>query len=409
MADKKTICLITDWYPTENNPYAGLFFKEQALLMEDVFDFKIVRYRPIHSIFRRLRPKCNLINTEKNTKEYSFDVSMPIVFFLYDFLHTMYVMSTRKGLIDGIGSYISPIRTKYIKKQLKRGFSDNIIGDFDYLYCVDAQREASTLYYVAELCGKPIILGEHAPVPWPGTLISDENKKAIEKADVFMAISNDKIRQLLLQNIKLPHIKYVGNLIDEDMFSLRTSGHEDVKTITIIAANSFYKNYNHFIDVMNRLSEIATRDYRVLIVGYGANKGYSKNVEKFEKNISTTKFYSKTTLIREVPHEELYKIYHQSDAFVMTSIQEGQPVSALEAACCGVPIFSTKCGGVEDYVDDNIGRIYELTDVESMAQGLNAFINDEISFDSNIIRKTIVDRFGKKAFYKNFVEAFTGI
>ena len=38
---KKTICLVTNWYPTKDNPYAGAFFKEQAFSVSDDFDFII--------------------------------------------------------------------------------------------------------------------------------------------------------------------------------------------------------------------------------------------------------------------------------------------------------------------------------------------------------------------------------
>ena len=42
---KKTICLVTNWYPTKKNPYAGLFFKEQAFLVSEEFDFIVFRYK----------------------------------------------------------------------------------------------------------------------------------------------------------------------------------------------------------------------------------------------------------------------------------------------------------------------------------------------------------------------------
>ena len=32
---KKKICLITNWYPTKENPYQGIFFKEQAQALGD--------------------------------------------------------------------------------------------------------------------------------------------------------------------------------------------------------------------------------------------------------------------------------------------------------------------------------------------------------------------------------------
>ena len=107
-------------------------------------------------------------------------------------------------------------------------------------------------------------------------------------------------------------------------------------------------------------------------------------------------------MIPEVPHEEICDVYNKADAFVMTSIQEGQPVSAMEAACCGLPIFSTRCGGVEDYVDDSVGRIYAITDIEGMANGLKDYLEGKIVFDAAHIRDNVISQFGREAFTNNF-------
>ena len=75
----------------------------------------------------------------------------------------------------------------------------------------------------------------------------------------------------------------------------------------------------------------------------------------------------------------------------MTSIQEGQPVSALEAACCGLPIFSTRCGGVEDYVTNDIGRIYDITDYKSFAKEAADHIIDTDGLDLSAVVNEIVN------------------
>ena len=90
----------------------------------------------------------------------------------------------------------------------------------------------------------------------------------------------------------------------------------------------------------------------------------------------------------------------------MTSIQEGQPVSAMEAACCGLPVFSTRCGGVEDYIDAKMGRIFDITDSDDMAEALKDYLDGKIKFDAEYIRNTVVEKFGKEAFTRNFTEAF---
>ena len=144
-------------------------------------------------------------------------------------------------------------------------------------------------------------------------------------------------------------------------------------------------------------------------MGYAANKGYSKEIGVLEKTFEASDFANCVEMIPAVEHSRMQEIYQLADAFVMTSIQEGMPVSALEAGCCGLPIFATHCGGVEDFVTDQIGRIYGVLDVEKFAQGLCDFLDGRIVFDSEYIRKSIIEKFGKEAFIKNMVYAFESV
>lgn len=405
---KKTICLVTNWYPTKENPYQGLFFKEQAFAVSEYFDFVIVHYK--EHIRKKPFSKISVSqsNQEKNTIEYDIDITVPCTLYMRNIINDFYVKHIRKKTVEGVGKYISKKKAAYTKNIISRVFDQYIKRDIDVFYCVDAQQEAFNVQCLAEHYKKPYIVGEHAPVPWPGTVINDVNKYAIEKADLFLAISNDKIRQLLLQNIKLPKIVYLGNLIDETKI-VNEHKINDVKTFIIVAAHTFYKNYDLFIDVMNRVTEITDCDFNVMIVGYGANKGYSQNIELFENQIKHSQFADRAIMIPEVPHEKIGDVLNKADAFIMTSIQEGQPVSAMEAACCGLPIFSTRCGGVEDYIDEKMGRIYSVTDYEGMAQGLKEFLEGKLEFDPIYIRKEIIEKFGVKMFQKKFVKAIVDV
>lgn len=406
---KKTICLVTNWYPTKENPHAGVFFKEQAFAVSDHFDFIVVHYREHLKKSPLNKNTVTMINKEQNTVEYDIDVFVPGSLYGYDLLYDFRRGHNDEQRIDGVGRYVSDKRSGFTRAAIT-GLFENEIGIIpDAFYCIDAQKDAFYIRCLAEHFQKPYIVGEHAPVPWPGTVIRDINKEAIEKADAFLAISNDKIRQLMLSNIHLPETHYIGNLIDEDKLVIRKKKENDIKTFIIVAAHSFYKNYDMFIMVMNRLSEITDKDFRVMIVGYASNKGYSKNVEAFEKQIRESRFADRAVMIPSVDHEEIGSVLNEADAFVMTSIQEGQPVSAMEAACCGLPIFSTRCGGVEDYIDDRMGRIYPVTDADNMAEDLKAYLEGKIEFDDRYIRESVVKRFGKSAFAENFCEAFNRV
>ena len=415
--NKKKICLITNWYPTKDKPYNGIFFKDQAFSLADDFDFTVIHYKErkkdlllVYAI-RCLREKVfsvSKVNEERNTTEYNVTVNLPGYLTFANLFCDIYQKVVRHASVAGTGSFISKFYQKKKKKVINKIFSQNFLGEIDVLYCVNAQKESYTLQCISEAINKPYVVAEHAPFPWPGSSISDVEKKAIENADLFMAISYDKIRQVLLQNVKPQKIILVGNLVDENQFQLKKSENQ-LKTFIIVAAHSFYKNYDLFIEIFNRLTEITEIPFKVMIVGYGSNKGYSKNTDELEEKIHKSKFVHCAELIPEVSHDKIQHIYAQADAFVMTSIQEGMPVSALEAACCGLPIFSTLCGGVEDYVDDSIGRIYKIVDSEAFANGLKDYLEGRIVFDSKYIRKSIVGRYGKKAFTQRMAQCFNDV
>ncbi len=411
---RKKICLITNWYPTKENPYNGVFFKNQAIALAADFDFTIVHYKERKKDFilryavRSLLGKTfsvEKVHEEENTTEYDVTVYFPLYLIFQNKFYDFYQKYVKHRSVAGVGTYVSKAYQKRKRKIIEKVFQQYFINEADVFYCVDAQKESHTIRCAAEALNKPYVVSEHAPFPWPGEVIKDNEKDAIEGADLFMAISYDKIRQVLLQNVRPKRIALVGNLVDEEQFLLAKSDHK-IKTFVIVAAHSFYKNYGLFIEIFEKLTDITKVPFKVMVVGYGSNKGYSKNVQSLEEKIRNSKFAKYAELIPEVSHNRIQEVYGRADAFVMTSIQEGMPVSALEAACCGLPVFSTMCGGVEDYVTDEIGRIYKIIDSESFANGLKDYLEDRITFDRLYIRQYIIGKYGKKAFTERMSKLF---
>lgn len=392
--NKKVICLVTNWYPTSTNPFNGIFFQEQALALKDHYNFKVVHYRFGHSFIKR-HSSVSLCNTYENIEEYQIHLAMPII---------PRILRYAKKLIFP-GYYGDKTAMGHC---LVKAFEKELSDSIDLLYCVSGQAEAGYLNMLSDAYQKPYVVAEHAPFPWPGTTLNPFHKKGLENANLFLAISNDKLRQIMMQNITLPSYVYVGNMVDESQFTYLPSNNQ-TKTFVMVGAHVFYKNYPLFIQIMTKLKKLTSTPFKLMIVGYAANDGYSKDPDSLEKSINESEIASSVEMIPCVTHNNMPEIYNRADAFVMTSVQEGMPVSALEAGCCGLPIFSTRCGGVEDYVTESIGRIYDIGDSDSFAQGLCDFLEGRITFDSNYIRKSIVGQFGKEAFINNMVSAFHSV
>lgn len=413
---RKTILMIPSWYPTKDNPHNGSFFREQAIALQKHFNFVVATYHErgeLYIIFqiKKLlgleKPKVYFIQDDCGLKEYSIFVRRP-QFVIWDLLVERFeVVVLRRYLRNGIGKKDRRCIKKnrrYIADYIKK---KSLLPHVDCVYSLTSQDYAALGKSFADVYGVPHVTAEHAPFPWPGHTISDSAVEAIESANAFLAISNDKIRQVLLQNVKVKPI-WVGNLCDETKFSISKEKHV-VPTFLIVAANSFYKNYPLFVKAMEELKRIAEKDFRIIIAGYNSNKGYAENVRELEDLVHGSIISENTTMIETVSREEIPFIYNSCDVFVMTSIQEGLPVSALEASMSGLPIISTRCGGVEDYVDDSMGCILPITDYKGIAHACNDYLNGIISFDSKHIRERAISLFGKDAFTVRMQQVFDSV
>lgn len=407
----KTICALTNWWPSKDNPLKGIFFKEQLNLLIDEYNFEVINinYKTINLfsyIIKFVLNNCTrlfLIDTNSNLREYKFVCYRSKEYQLLLKIISVFVSKFKSNKRMGIGRYFSTLEKKLIYREMKK--LSKHLNKFNLVYCLTSQNLIYQASILSSINGTKLIASEHGPFPAPGSSTSELDVIGLERADEFLAISFDKIRQILLQNIKLNKITYIGNLVDENVFTYSPIEHS-CTTLIIVAAYSFYKNYELFLKTIEQLCKISKSEFKVIIAGYNGNKQYCINAQELETKIKFSTFSDKVELIPFVERNKMNLLYNRADAFVMTSIQEGQPVSALEAACCGLPIFSTKCGGVEDYVDDDIGRLVNINDYEQLAEYLKQFLEKEISFNPVDIRNKIISKFGTKAYKNKISQAF---
>src|SRR5690606_1951101 len=66
-----------------------------------------------------------------------------------------------------------------------------------------------------------------------------------------------------------------------------------------------------------------------------------------------------------------------SDVIVLTSLNEGTPVSLIEALAAGKPVVSTRVGGIEDVVRENeTGLLSDITDAAGFCRNLKRMTED---------------------------------
>ena len=75
--------------------------------------------------------------------------------------------------------------------------------------------------------------------------------------------------------------------------------------------------------------------------------------------------------------EDVARFFAVFDAFVLSSVNEGTPVVAIEALAAGRPVVATRVGGVPDVVTDGVdGFLVEPGDIEALADRLERLALD---------------------------------
>ncbi len=79
---------------------------------------------------------------------------------------------------------------------------------------------------------------------------------------------------------------------------------------------------------------------------------------------------SRISFIGPVHRDEIRQRLAGADAFVLPSRYEGMSNAALEAMEAGLPVVLTRCGGIDTYIDENMGWLCEPDTTDSLYAAL---------------------------------------
>jgi glycosyltransferase involved in cell wall biosynthesis len=136
--------------------------------------------------------------------------------------------------------------------------------------------------------------------------------------------------------------------------------------VTLIARLAPIKRVDRFLRVAGELAE-ARPDARFLIVGDGELR---KSLQA-----STDAARLDGRLVWAGFRRDVADVCFASDVVVLTSDNEGTPVSLIEAQAAGTPVVSTRVGGVRSVV--RAGRVVDPRDERGLAAAVCAVLDDE--------------------------------
>ena len=95
--------------------------------------------------------------------------------------------------------------------------------------------------------------------------------------------------------------------------------------------------------------------------------------------------------------DDLERIYADLDVAVNCSLNEGTPVSLIEAMASGVPVLATSVGGTPDLLEEGrLGKLVPQADPKALAGGLAEILsgNGRLAKTATRARRSVTQRFG---------------
>jgi glycosyltransferase involved in cell wall biosynthesis len=175
---------------------------------------------------------------------------------------------------------------------------------------------------------------------------------------------------------------------------------DDEIAIGIIGRLVPVKNHNLFLEGIHFLLKTASKKIKAFIIGDGETRRFLEN-KAGHLNIPFSEDHDpNASLIFTSWRNDIDVINAGLDIIALTSLNEGTPVSLIEAQAANKPIVSTRVGGISDIVLENeTALLSDTNDVKSFQENLLRLVeNDELrrSFNQkgsdHVQKKFSVDR-----------------
>jgi glycosyltransferase involved in cell wall biosynthesis len=214
-----------------------------------------------------------------------------------------------------------------------------------------------------------------------------------KKSDAIIAISNQQLKELSVDFTIAPAEKFkiIPLGLDLEIFQQETGAkrkkfrdefgvQDDEVVITITGRLVPVKNHILFLEGIAYVLENTTKKIKAFIVGDGETRnaleekarklGISFSKEKNMQHLHPLVFTSW--------RHDMDVINAGSDIIALTSLNEGTPVSLIEAQAAGKPVVSTRVGGISDVVaEGETGLLSDCNDKEAFCRNLLNLAEDE--------------------------------
>ncbi len=249
---------------------------------------------------------------------------------------------------------------------------------------------------LAERYKVPLVITEHAFwQPW-----LDQYPRVRERAVVaaktcsFHIAVSDSVRQNIVQFTgENERLRVIPVGVDMDVFTPLPDGQEpELDSILYVGRIHETKGVDILLHSMQLLKE-RRPSVRLSLIGgsfYPQWKVQEERLKQLSEDLGLT---SQVRFLGVQSPSAVAEAMRKSALLVLPSRRETLGAVIIEALACGTPVVATRCGGPEDVITDDVGKLVPKEDPGSLAAAMEAVLNERQRYDPRVLRKYTEKRF----------------
>lgn len=355
------VLMIPSWYPTKEMPMLGTFYKEQAEALAAHGAEVAVIYVDVNG---RLRGNGTYWYTENGVRT---------------------CISQRLNLTPRVERGRVAQRTAMLRRAYKR-----LVAEWGRPDVVNL-RSSLHGYEALVLCKQerlPLFFMEHSSfvlTEGEGSAARQRLRAVMEQAAVNACVSNT------LRDVMQPiaDTRIIPDLVDDRRFVPQDVPRKgDTFRFRAMGQLRPIKGYDTLIRAFAALAKRTDRPVSLEIAGEGVLRG------ELQALIDELEVGDTCRLVGVIPREQTPAFMNGCDVFLCSSRHETLSCVLNEAAACGKPVISTRCGGPQDIVTDDLGLLVPVDDADALAAAMERMLQNAHEYDPARIRQLTVERFG---------------
>lgn len=375
---------LASWFPNRTNPTTGDFIERHAKAVAP-----FVKQLTVIAVVKDDAMKTNTVEIKKH------QTGNLTVYIAY------YGSSRLKGIA---GKILSQQKYRQLQQQLFQQTVETT-GMPGVVHVHVAMKAGLFAWRLKKKFGIPYVVTEH----WSGYFRESKpniyemgwvyrrlTNKVLKNASLLLPVT-ENLGETITRNFANLPCKVVPNVVDTKLFFYKPIAPE-IFTFIHPSYMNYPKNPEGILEGCMLLKQRGCR-FRLYMVG--ARPAALISLAKEYSLLDEYVFFEK-----EISYTEVACRMQQSSALLMFSRYENLPCIILEAMCCGLPVVSSKVGGIAEVIDSSNGLLVDKNSAEQLANAMEEMINNYGKYNSTSIAKKASSEFSYNSVGERISEVY---